>query len=225
MPSTPKIFPPALARIVLKALSRNPSDRQPSVHEFIRELDAALQPLREPEAPRGGFAAAASSPAGPDASLFPIGRLSPGRRRGPRRCGPRKRLRLPVKQELKHRLRRKGARRRVRGRLRRRSSSFGIPAHRGAGRRRPRSRRSGRSWSAGNAAVAGISATLSRDFAAETRTAGTGTLGRRPLASRAYDPRGGRRPDSERRRRMAAHAALAGPDTHQLRAPGRHGDA
>jgi serine/threonine protein kinase len=42
---------PLLSRVTLRALSKHPSERQGSVEEFMRELDAASQPAREPQAP------------------------------------------------------------------------------------------------------------------------------------------------------------------------------
>jgi serine/threonine protein kinase len=42
---------PLLSRVTLRALSKHPSERPASVEEFIRELDAAGQPGREPQAP------------------------------------------------------------------------------------------------------------------------------------------------------------------------------
>jgi tetratricopeptide (TPR) repeat protein len=40
---------PTLSRVILKSLSRHPGDRHKSVEEFVRELEAARQPIREPE--------------------------------------------------------------------------------------------------------------------------------------------------------------------------------
>jgi serine/threonine protein kinase/tetratricopeptide (TPR) repeat protein len=40
---------PLLSRIVLKAISRHPAERQASIDEFIKELDATRQPGREPQ--------------------------------------------------------------------------------------------------------------------------------------------------------------------------------
>jgi serine/threonine protein kinase len=37
---------PTLSRVTLKALSRHPADRYQSMNEFVRELDAALQPMQ-----------------------------------------------------------------------------------------------------------------------------------------------------------------------------------
>lgn len=42
---------PLLSRIVLKAISKHPSDRHSSMEEFARELDAANRPAREPQRP------------------------------------------------------------------------------------------------------------------------------------------------------------------------------
>ncbi len=46
--SNPQVSP-TLSRVVLKSLSRHPSDRHRSVEEWLRELEAARQPMREPE--------------------------------------------------------------------------------------------------------------------------------------------------------------------------------
>ncbi len=40
---------PTLSRVVLKAISKQPVDRHRSMEEFLRELEAASQPFREPE--------------------------------------------------------------------------------------------------------------------------------------------------------------------------------
>ncbi len=40
---------PTLSRVVIKALSKYPGDRHKSGEEFIRDLEAARQPMREPE--------------------------------------------------------------------------------------------------------------------------------------------------------------------------------
>jgi serine/threonine protein kinase len=42
---------PMLSRIVLKVISKHPSDRHGSMEEFARELDAANRPVREPQRP------------------------------------------------------------------------------------------------------------------------------------------------------------------------------
>ncbi|HYK87888.1 MAG TPA: serine/threonine-protein kinase [Acidobacteriota bacterium] len=46
--SNPQVTP-TLSRVVVRALSKYPGDRHKSVEEFIRELEAARQPMREPE--------------------------------------------------------------------------------------------------------------------------------------------------------------------------------
>ncbi len=40
---------PTLSRVVLKAISKHPVDRHKSVEDFIHEIDAALEPIRQPE--------------------------------------------------------------------------------------------------------------------------------------------------------------------------------
>jgi serine/threonine protein kinase len=40
---------PTLSRVVLKAISKHPGDRQRSVEEFIHEIEAARQPMRQPD--------------------------------------------------------------------------------------------------------------------------------------------------------------------------------
>ena len=63
--------PPILARVVLKAISKEPPDRHGSMEEFIRELDAAKQPVREAERPRAEYRSEPQyPPPGPDSSLF-----------------------------------------------------------------------------------------------------------------------------------------------------------
>ena len=42
---------PLLSRVVMRALSKHPTERQGSVEELIRELDASGQPAREPQRP------------------------------------------------------------------------------------------------------------------------------------------------------------------------------
>ncbi len=42
---------PLLSRVVLRALSKHPSERHGSMEEFMRELEAAGQPTREPQRP------------------------------------------------------------------------------------------------------------------------------------------------------------------------------
>lgn len=42
---------PLLSRVTLRAIAKHPSERPASVEEFLRELDAANQPAREPQAP------------------------------------------------------------------------------------------------------------------------------------------------------------------------------
>jgi serine/threonine protein kinase len=42
---------PLLSRIIIKAISKHPSDRYGSMEEFARELDAANKPVREPQRP------------------------------------------------------------------------------------------------------------------------------------------------------------------------------
>ncbi len=46
--SNPQVSP-TLSRVVLKAISKHPGDRHRSMEEFIREIEAALQPVRQPE--------------------------------------------------------------------------------------------------------------------------------------------------------------------------------
>jgi serine/threonine protein kinase len=46
--SNPQVSP-TLSRVVLKAISKHPGDRQRSVEEFINEMEAARQPMRQPE--------------------------------------------------------------------------------------------------------------------------------------------------------------------------------
>ena len=63
--------PPILARVVLKAISKEPPDRHGSMEEFIRELDAAKQTVREAERPRAEYRSEPQyPPPGPDSSLF-----------------------------------------------------------------------------------------------------------------------------------------------------------
>jgi len=42
---------PLLSRVVLRAMAKHPTERHASMEEFMRELDAAGQPAREPERP------------------------------------------------------------------------------------------------------------------------------------------------------------------------------
>jgi serine/threonine protein kinase len=46
--SNPQVSP-TLSRVVLKAISKQPVDRHRSMEEFLRELDSASRPFREPE--------------------------------------------------------------------------------------------------------------------------------------------------------------------------------
>src|SRR5207247_223677 len=62
---------PLLSRVVLKAVAKEPPDRHGSVEEFIRELDAAKQPAREPARPAPDYRYEPQyPPAGADSSLF-----------------------------------------------------------------------------------------------------------------------------------------------------------
>src|SRR5437867_10243051 len=62
---------PLLSRVVLKAVAKEPPDRHSSVEEFIRELDAAKQPAREPARPAPDYRYEPQyPPAGADSSLF-----------------------------------------------------------------------------------------------------------------------------------------------------------
>lgn len=69
--SNPQISP-TLSRVILKALSQHPSDRHRSVEDFIREIDAARQPIREPEMSSGDshFAQPRRAGAQDDSGLF-----------------------------------------------------------------------------------------------------------------------------------------------------------
>jgi len=61
---------PLLSRVTLRALSKHPSERQGSVEEFMRELDAAGQPAREPQAPLPQPYEPQYPPKGQDSGLF-----------------------------------------------------------------------------------------------------------------------------------------------------------
>lgn len=62
---------PLLSRFVMKAIAKEPPERHGSMEEFIRDLDAAKQPSREPERPRADFAQAPQyPPPSADSGLF-----------------------------------------------------------------------------------------------------------------------------------------------------------
>jgi serine/threonine protein kinase len=61
---------PLLSRVVMRALSKHPSERQGSVEEFMRELDAASRPAREPQAPMAPRYEPQYPPKGQDSGLF-----------------------------------------------------------------------------------------------------------------------------------------------------------
>jgi len=52
-PNPPGYYNPqvshTLSRVVLKAISRHPADRQKSMDDFVRDVEAARQPIRQPE--------------------------------------------------------------------------------------------------------------------------------------------------------------------------------
>ncbi len=61
---------PLLSRVVLRALAKHPSERHGSMEEFLRELDAAGQPAREPQRPAPRHEPQ-YPPAAQDSGLFP----------------------------------------------------------------------------------------------------------------------------------------------------------
>jgi serine/threonine protein kinase len=69
--SNPQVSP-TLSRVVLKAISQHPGDRHTSVEAFIRELEAARRPIREPERESAGarYPSPVYSGAGEDSGLF-----------------------------------------------------------------------------------------------------------------------------------------------------------
>ncbi len=63
--------PPLLSRVVLKAVAKEPPDRHGSIEEFIRDLDAAKQPMREPARPMADYRYEPQyPPPSADSSLF-----------------------------------------------------------------------------------------------------------------------------------------------------------
>ncbi len=67
--SNPQVSP-TLSRVVLKAISQYPGDRHTSMEDFIRELEAARRPIREPERAPVADRYPQSGPAGEDSGLF-----------------------------------------------------------------------------------------------------------------------------------------------------------
>lgn len=69
--SNPQVSP-TLSRVVLKAISKHPGDRQRSAEEFVREIEAARQPMQQPgmEAPAHPIPSFQSTPP-QDMVLFP----------------------------------------------------------------------------------------------------------------------------------------------------------
>jgi serine/threonine protein kinase len=61
---------PLLSRVVMRALAKHPSERHGSVEEFMRELDAAGQPAREPQAPMAPRYEPQYPPRAQDSGLF-----------------------------------------------------------------------------------------------------------------------------------------------------------
>jgi serine/threonine protein kinase len=77
--SNPQVSP-TLSRVVLKAISKQPVDRHRSMEEFLRELEAASRPFREPEQHEPEIPRQPQyPPAKDDSGLFPVSGSSRGR--------------------------------------------------------------------------------------------------------------------------------------------------
>jgi serine/threonine protein kinase len=74
---------PTLSRVVLKAISKHPVDRHKSVEDFVQEIDAALEPIRQSEAGEAPAAQFAQPRAGGEGmDLFPPQGGGPGKPQG-----------------------------------------------------------------------------------------------------------------------------------------------